>query len=180
MIAEPTALHLMHTVLVRQERGLSGLMLNYTIVARKRSDSNSVGGRGPSTVVPAAWFSHQPLATPPPPSPPPPPPPPSPLCAPSSKSVKHLPIHGQWWHMIHWVETRAESYAVCKPVLTMAQVHASSGGNVQSEHSQSTSLHRRPGVLERCHGNRRALLRTQGMRVPSRPGKRWLLCASAR
>ena len=87
----------MCAVLLRQLTGLSGLILNYSIVAingiaADQHGSYSTGPSGPSTVVPASWFAHQPLATPPPPSPPPPPPPPY-ECA--LRPVHQLPYHQQ-------------------------------------------------------------------------------------
>ena len=89
----------MHIVLLRQATGLAGLVLNYSIIAIKDFAANQqgsypVGDKGPSTVVPAFWYAHQPLTTPPPPSPPPPPPPPpppKPPCAPSLASARPLP-----------------------------------------------------------------------------------------
>ncbi len=77
----------------RQGLGLAGLILNYSITAIEEivTDEDGFqrysGPQGPSTVVPAAWFAHQPLTAPPPPSPSPPfppPPPPLPDCALSS------------------------------------------------------------------------------------------------
>ncbi len=90
----------------RQGLGLAGLILNYSITAIEEIVTDEDGSQrlsgpqGPSTVVPASWFAHQPLTAPPPP---PRSPPPAPLCAPSSKPLTYLPTHGQWWHMILWV-----------------------------------------------------------------------------
>ncbi len=59
---------LLSSALLRQEAGLSGVVLNV------RLQNPYYGPPGPSMVVPASWFAHRPLTAPPPPPPPPPPP----------------------------------------------------------------------------------------------------------
>ena len=77
-----------HRCLLRQQAGNSGVVLSFSL----RSIYTGMYGTdfGPTMVVPASWYAHQPLGTPPPPSPPPPPPPPY-TCASHPCPARSLP-----------------------------------------------------------------------------------------